>query len=183
MPYGTKISAHTETSISVVNGHFDTAENLTFCTAFTTPNLKTAPNKIFRPLSKNLQRKCVLFLKLPDKQNLCNAKRRKLHGFASFCAIRYKKFRTQSNLTSCKQFFNLLRLHAMRKMLRQLRFDDCPSSKLHVCKKTPARLAKHLQTFFLLTFQKQKPRKTRGCFVEIYSASSSLLRSKADCRS
>ena len=40
VPYGTKISAHTETSISVVNGHFDRAENLTFCTAFTTANLK-----------------------------------------------------------------------------------------------------------------------------------------------
>ena len=140
------------------------AENLTFCTAFTTPNLKTAPNKIFRPLSKNLQRKCVLFLKLPDKQNLCNAKRRKLHGFASFCAIRYKKFRTQSNLTSCKQFFNLLRLHAMRKMLRQLRFDDCTSSKLHVCKKNARKACKAFADVFSFDISKTKTPKNSGLF-------------------
>ncbi len=40
VPYGTKNSAHNETPISVVNGHFDMAENLTFFTAFTTANLK-----------------------------------------------------------------------------------------------------------------------------------------------
>ena len=106
VPYGTKISAHTETSISVVNGHFDTAENLTFFTAFTTANLKNGTGRKFYILYAKFAMSIThLLLKLPDKQNLCNAKRRKLHGFASFCAIRYKKFRTQSNLPSCKQFF------------------------------------------------------------------------------
>ena len=159
------------------------AENLTFCTAFTTPNLKTAPNKIFRPLSKNLQRKCVLFIKLPDKQNYVTQNAENCTVLLHFVPYGTKISAPNQTCHLASNFFNLLRLHAMPKMLRQLRFDDCPSSKLHVCKKTPARLAKHLQTFFLLTFQKQKPRKTRGCFVEIYSASSSLLRSKADCRS
>lgn len=160
------------------------AEHLSFCTSFTTPNLKTAPNKIFRPLSKNLQRKCVLFLKLPDKQNLCNAKRRKLHGFASFCAIRYKKIPHPIKLAVLQAIF-LIYCVCMQcvKCCDSYALMTVRPANFTSAKKTPARLAKHLQTFFLLTFQKQKPRKTRGCFVEIYSASSSLLRSKADCRS
>ena len=53
VPYGTKNSAHTETSISVVNGHFDMAENLTFCTSFTTANLKNGTGRKFlHPLRK-----------------------------------------------------------------------------------------------------------------------------------
>ena len=70
VPYGTKISAHTETSISVVNGHFDRAENLTFCTAFTTAKLKPAHDEIFTPFVQKFAMSIThSLLKLPDKQN------------------------------------------------------------------------------------------------------------------
>lgn len=71
----------------------------------------------------------------------------------------------------------------MRKMLRQLRFDDCPSSKLHVCKKNARKACKAFADVFSFDISKTKTPKNSGLFVEIYSASSSLLRSKADCRS
>ena len=125
-----------------------------------------------------------LLLKLPDKQNCVMQNNKKNARFCFIlCHTVQKNSAPNQTCHLASNFFNLLRLHAMRKMLRQLRFDDCPPANFTSAKKTPARLAKHLQTFFLLTFQKQKPRKTRGCFAEIYSASSSLLRSKADCRS
>lgn len=140
------------------------AENLTFCTAFTTPNLKTAPNKIFRPLSKNLQRKCVLFIKLPDKQNYVTQN-------AENCTILFHFVPHGTKISVPNQtchlasiFFNLLRLHAMPKMLRQLRFDDCPSSKLHVCKKNARKACKAFADVFSFDISKTKTPKNSGLF-------------------
>lgn len=158
---------------------------MTFFTAFTTANLKNGTGRKFYILYAKFAMSIThLLLKLPDKQNLCNAKRRKLHGFASFCAIRYKKIPHPIKLAILQAIF-LIYCVCMQcvKCCDSYALMTVRPANFTSAKKTPARLAKHLQTFFLLTFQKQKPRKTRGCFVEIYSASSSLLRSKADCRS
>ena len=52
----------------------------------------------------------------------------------------------------------------MCKMLRQLRFDDCPSIKLHVCKKNARKACKAFADVFSFDISKTKTPKNSGLF-------------------